>query len=303
MRKSSMIVALVAITALPGVSQAQYNQPTGGGPLSSIFSCAAGGNRQATGAVIGGLLGGAVGNQVADNERGLGTVLGAAVGAAAGSYIGCRMQVGDQQRAQSAAQLALDQGQNQSWTNPQTGAQGQIRMVSTQPYQGQGGYNQGGYNNQGNYNQGGYNNQPQQPRPINMNGLRFASGVEPLRSYVSDGDRYSAGSTVNLRALPSARARVIGSLRSGENVEALARVEGTDWILAGRNGQAIGYVDDMALRRQVAQNNNLNNNNNNNNPYRICRTFDQTFTSRGGQPETQRYTACQTASGEWIVQG
>ena len=121
MRPSNFTAALLAVTlALPASA---YAQPTmrQGNPLSSIFGCDAGGNKQTGGAVIGGLVGGVLGNNLAKNERGLGTVLGAAAGAAAGSYVGCRMQRSDQQKAQIAAQNALDRGGSQSWSNPQTG--------------------------------------------------------------------------------------------------------------------------------------------------------------------------------------
>ena len=78
MRPSNFTAALLAVTlALPASA---YSQPTmrQGNPLSSIFGCDAGGNKQTGGAVIGGLVGGVLGNNLAKNERGLGTVLGAA---------------------------------------------------------------------------------------------------------------------------------------------------------------------------------------------------------------------------------
>lgn len=264
-------LALAASFAAPVVASAQqaYGQPAGN-PLSSIFSCQAGGDRQAGAAAIGALLGGIVGNKVADNERALGTALGAAIGAAAGSYIGCRMQVSDQQRAQAAAQLALDRGQTQTWTNPQTGASGRVQVVSTQPYA--------------------------QPQAVpSLAGLRFASGVEPQAGYQGAGGRYTAANRVDLRAGPVSTARVVGQVQAGQSIEALARVTGAPgWLLAGRDGVAVGYVKEAALRPVGA------------NGYAaapLCRTFEQSFTAPGGQPETQRYTACQNAGGEWVVLG
>jgi hypothetical protein len=35
---------------------------------------------------------------------------------------------------------------------------------------------------------------------------------------------------------------VVGELMRGQRVEALAKVQGYEWILVGRNGQGIGYV-------------------------------------------------------------
>ena len=129
MRPSPAIAALSALAVcLPLAAPAAAQ---GGNPLSALFSCSSPGGKQQGGAVIGGIVGGVLGNQVAKNERGLGTLLGAAVGAAAGSYIGCRMQRSDQLRAQQAAQSALDRNRNGSWTNPETGASGDVRLVST----------------------------------------------------------------------------------------------------------------------------------------------------------------------------
>jgi len=261
MRTTPFTAALLAVTlALPVSASAQ---PTlrQGSPLSSIFGCDAGGNKQAGGAVIGGLVGGLVGNNIAKNERGLGTVLGAAAGAAAGSYIGCRMQRSDQQKAQLAAQNALDRGGYQTWTNPETGASGDVRVVQ--------GDNGG---------------------PVSMSGLRFAPGVEPASSYSSAGGRYQPRSTVNLRGGPSTSSPVVGKLRAGESIEALARVSQGGWLLAGRDGQAIGYVSESVVRPAGGQAGG-------------CRTFDQTIRTRDGAPETQRYTACKGANGEWVVQG
>lgn len=268
MRPSTITAALLAATlALPVSAQAQ---PTlrQGSPLSSIFGCDAGGNKQAGGAAIGGVLGGVLGNNLAKNERGLGTVLGAAAGAAAGSYIGCRMQRSDQQKAQYATQNALDRGGYQTWNNPETGASGDVRVVN---------------NNNSSY--GG---------PVSMSGMRFAPGVEPASSYASAGGSYRSSNTVNLRGGPSTSAPVVGKLRPGENIEALARVTGGNWLLAGRNGTAIGYVAESVVRPVSGSYAGGNSN---------CRTFDQTIRTQGGSPETQRYTACKGSNGEWVVQG
>ncbi len=255
-------VALVAVSlALPAAASAQ----TRGGPLSSIFGCDAGGNKQAGGAVIGGLLGGVVGSNVAKNERTLGTVLGAAAGAAAGSYIGCRMQRSDQQKAQAATQYALDRGGSQSWSNPETGASGDVRVVSTS-------------------NGGG-------GQPVSLNGLRFAPGVEPARGYESASGRFTAPGKVNIRATPSTSGSVVGRLNPGQSFDALARVQGSNWLLAGQNGQAVGYVSETVVRPSGGQASNS-----------VCRTFDQTIRTQSGAPQTERYTACKGADGQWVVQ-
>ena len=271
MRPSNFTAALLAATLALPVSA--YAQPTmrQGNPLSSIFGCDAGGNKQTGGAVIGGLVGGVLGNNLAKNERGLGTVLGAAAGAAAGSYVGCRMQRSDQQKAQFAAQNALDRGGSQSWSNPQTGASGDVRVVSTST------------------------GQSSDSPPVSMSGMRFAAGVEPVSNYAAAGGRYKSANTVNLRGGPSTSAPVVGKLRPGETIDAVARVSGGDWILAGRDGVAIGYVAQSVVRPVSTGQTYASG-------AETCRTFDQTIRTQGGAPETQRYTACKSGNGEWVVQ-
>ena len=297
------LIAATAAFAAVVPAHAQYAQPSGN-PLSSIFSCNTPGNRQGTGAVVGALVGGLAGNQIADNDRRSGTVIGALVGAAAGSMIGCKMQTQDQQRAQYVTQQALASGASQSWSNPQTGASGRVDIVNTYNY---GGGYQGGY--QGN---NGYNSRP------TINTVRYAQGVEQPREFQPSEGVYSANGNVAIRSGPSKRARQVGSLRNGETFDGLVRVEGTDWVLAGRDGLAVGYVSETNTRfmgESYAQNNNSGYDNGGYNnaggnqyqPYdarrgQMCRVFDQTFTFNSGQTQTQRYTACQTSSGEWVVQ-
>ena len=310
MNKSfATLLAATAAFAVVVPAQAQYGQPSGN-PLSSIFACNNPGNRQGTGAVVGALVGGLAGNQIADNDRRSGTVIGALVGAAAGSMIGCKMQTQDQQRAQSVTQQALASGASQSWSNPQTGASGRVDIVNTFNYGGQQTY-QGGYQGNNGYNQA-YNARP------TVNTVRYAQDVERPREFQPSEGVYAATGNVVIRSGPSKRARQLGSLRNGETFDGLVRVEGTDWVLAMRDGQAVGYVSETNTRfmgDSYAQSNPGYNNNNYNNggynnayqPYdprrgQMCRVFDQTFTYNSGQSETQRYTACQTSAGEWVVQ-
>lgn len=286
-----LLAAGLAVSSLAAPAFAQYGQPAYGqpaypapqtqqqaqpatGPLASIFSCQAGGNRQSTGALLGALAGGAIGNRVADNERTLGTVLGAALGAAAGSYIGCRMQVSDQQRAQASAQLALEQGRSQYWTEQQTGASGRTDIVETY-----------------------YLPAPPAPR-LSIETVAFRPGIERPREYQPSEGVYTATAAAVIRSGPSVRAQQIGALRAGERIEALVRVEGSPWVLAVRDGAAVGYVSETNLRLQspqLAQSQQAQNG-------PLCRVFDQTFQPRAGQPEVQRYRACRDAQGQWVIQ-
>jgi len=141
MRKSTSFKAALAATVLSACITmagsasaqqwpAQIPQPAQTAGSWGFLSCAAPGQRQEMGAAIGAVAGGVIGNRVGgeDNQL-LGTAVGAAVGGLAGSWIGCRLQTGDQRRAQEAAQRALAENNTQTWSNSSTGASGQVRVV------------------------------------------------------------------------------------------------------------------------------------------------------------------------------
>jgi uncharacterized protein YgiM (DUF1202 family) len=56
------------------------------------------------------------------------------------------------------------------------------------------------------------------------------------------GETYVATRSVNLRAAPTTGSGRVGALREGERFQALANVDGTDWILVGQGGIGVGYV-------------------------------------------------------------
>ena len=284
MKKLITLLAAASLLAT-GTAQAQQgrNRQPSGNPLSSIFACQNPNNRQGTGAVVGGVVGGVVGNQLAGDDRKdrtIGTVLGAAIGAAAGSDVGCRMGSGDQSRAQTATQTALNTGKPQTWRNERSGATGRIDIVDS--------YNYGADNNAG-------------PSRVTLESVRWTQGVERPREYQPDGASYRVIGAPVLRAGPSAKTRQLGALRDGERVDGVVRIEGTDWLLAARDGPAIGYVAGASLQ-ETRDARPRGRPRYDPNAGQTCRVFDQTFTPRGGQPENQRFTACQTAQGEWVIQ-
>lgn len=271
---------------------AQTSAGVGASPLSSIFSCGASGNKQVGGAALGGVLGGVLGSQVSKNERGLGAVIGAAAGAALGSYIGCRMQTSDQQRAYAATQSALQYGRNETWTNPQTGASGSIAVVDSYGQQGSSGYAQSS-----SYAQSG--------QAISLAGLRVASNVQlQTQLETPPANRYTARSTANLRAGPSTSTAIVGQLRSGDQVDGLARVRGQSWLLVGRNGTGIGYVSESVVTpigaaTQTYASGGAYTQTASSQP--LCRVIEQTINTQGAQPVVERYRACQGSDGQWNV--
>src|SRR6185312_6126949 len=110
------------------------------------------------------------------------------------------------ERAEAAARQSLESGGQQAWSNPETGASGSV--IST-PISNGGG--------------------------PDLNGLRLAPGVELASGYESAPTSYQAGSTLNLRARPSTRARVVGKLQGGEVVNVIGRVSGSAWVLVARS--------------------------------------------------------------------
>jgi len=255
MRAVLALSAALVVTSAPPTAHAQSS------PLSSIFGCQASGGKQEAGAAIGAVLGGVLGNQVAKNERGLGTVVGAALGAAAGSWIGCKMQSTDQARAQAAMKAALNDGQTQVWSNPQTGASGRVDVVSSS-----------------------------YGPPVAGASLYFAPGVQALATFETLPGQYLVNSTANLRGAPTTGSAVVGKLSAGETFDSMGRVPNQPWILVGRYGQAIGYVYEPLVRSagttQVAAS---------------CRVVDQTINAPGYGASTERYNACKDASGQWQV--
>jgi hypothetical protein len=75
----------------------------------------------------------------------------------------------------------------------------------------------------------------------------LARGVVPA-SYDEAGDRLVATRTVSLRASPDRHSHAVGQLRRGERFDDMAQVRGTNWILVGRDGVGVGYVQDTFTR-------------------------------------------------------
>ncbi len=62
------------------------------------------------------------------------------------------------------------------------------------------------------------------------------------------GSPYRATGIANIRSGPGTKHDVIGRLKKGETLTALARVKGVKWLMVGREGKAIGYVYAPLLR-------------------------------------------------------
>ena len=220
--------ALAGAFVLAGPAQAQVGanddyrstNSNNGGFLGGILGCSADGSSQGVGAAIGGVAGAFLGNRIAGRgSRTLGTLLGGALGAAAGSAVGCKLQKNDRDKAERAAQQALETGQSQSWTNAETGAAGRVDVASGAA--------------------GG----------ASLGDLRFAPGVEPANGYSRIADSYTTTANVNLRSAPGTNAPVRAKLPSGQRVWVPAQVRGQPWMLIAEDGVGQGYVSSSFLRR------------------------------------------------------
>jgi surface antigen len=203
----TLAVAASTLTAGLALPQAASAKPLGG-----LFSCDAGGGKQEVGGVLGAGAGALLGSQISKNERGLGAVVGAAAGAVIGSKIGCAMQSTDKARAESATKKALDKGVSQTWSNPETGASGQVTVLSSD-----------------------------YGPPVDGRAFRYAPGVRQLASYSPLDGQYATTTRLMLRASASKKGAVLGRLETGERFDALGTAPG-GWVLAGRDGYAIGYL-------------------------------------------------------------
>lgn len=67
------------------------------------------------------------------------------------------------------------------------------------------------------------------------------------------GRSYRAKGRINVRKGPGTTHEIVGKLKKGESVTAMARVSGLKWILIGRTGRAFGYVYAPLLRPRTGK--------------------------------------------------
>jgi surface antigen len=274
----SLIASTVAAQTSPAQTspaQSAASAPATSQPafLPGVFGCTASGGKQEVAAVIGGVIGGYAGSRISRDNRTLGTVLGAALGAGAGAWLGCQMQKSDLEKAQAAAEKAIAEGRNQTWTNAETGSSGSVTVTSAAA-----------------------------PVAPALAGVRFASGVTPEPAFAAQsGGSYVATGAANLRGGASTASPVIGRLTRGQDVEVAALVAGKPWALVRQGDVATGYVATSLLRArpapartQTAAANapaGLDANG--------CRMVTEQVTLRDSGTTTTQYKACRMADGAW----
>jgi len=223
----NFVAAAFAASLFAGAAPAAQAQG-----LGSIFNCNRPGSAQTPGAVIGGVLGGLAGVGVARNDT-LGGLLGAAVGAAAGSWIGCNLVGQDQVSLEQATLQALNEGRNTTWNNASTGASARINVyadttpTASSPYA------------------------PRYGQPLARTQVPLATRVNAAAGFETVAPRYTALGQTYIRLSPDYSASTNGFLNRGEEFQALAKVQNSDWILVGRNGMGVGYVPASSVQASV----------------------------------------------------
>lgn len=112
-------------------------------------------------------------------------------------------------------------GQDQSWTNPETGASGSVDV-------------------------------DQDLVRAGLGDLKMGRGVEPASGYSAVNAAYVATTNANVRAAPSTSAAVLTRLATGQRVWVPAQVSGQNWYLISDGGVAQGYVSAPLMKRAIA---------------------------------------------------
>ena len=79
---------------------------------------------------------------------------------------------------------------------------------------------------------------------IPTDSLKIAAGVtKAMEGYETTGAKYIVANPTNIFSDHFYyNTKVMGELKRGEPVQALAKVKAYDWVLVGKNGTGIGYV-------------------------------------------------------------
>ena len=236
-------------------------------------------NSQLFGRLLGAGVGALLGSQVGGGKGKLAAVaVGALAGAWLGGEIAGRLTQSDQQGIAQTTNTALDTGQTQTWTNPDTGVQTTVavkdRTVERAPLQSEG----------------------LEPRPWE---------TPPL---VYENAWYRATRDSNVRSGPGTQYAVMDTLRRGQQVAVVGRVQGQDWFMVADGGLGSGYVHGSLLERERAQpggGNALQAQARSAAPRvageRTCSIINQRVTLPDGTAEDRDMRACQRPDGTWEV--
>ena len=197
-------------------------------------------------------------------------------GAFTGSRVGSRLSGSDR----AAVELALWQSLQakgtrlRTWKNPETGSAGHARASGA-----------------------------------SLRDVDYKAGTElvaPLgldaeHILVPDSGRYSTSTNSNVRLGPSTEHRVAKTLKEGTLVDAVARVQGRDWVLVASDDRALGYVYAPLLTRAEGDTLGLALAGGSARQPRLCRRFEMALRLGDGTEDRWGGTACRSGSDAWKV--
>jgi surface antigen len=268
-RRLSILLLSAALAGLPAAAQAQGNSGKQGEGNSKLFG-------HLLGAGVGALLGSQIGG-------GKGKIAAVAVGALAGAWLGGeiagRLTRSDQEGIAQTTGTALETGEPQTWTNPDTGVQTRVSVKD----------------------------HTVERAPIRSEGLRSRPWETPPLSY--ENAWYRASSDSNVRSGPGTDYSIMGSLRRGERVAVVGRVRDANWYMVADGGLGEGFVHGSLLQREgsraagagalqaqarsaaVARPGDE----------RACSIVSQQITLPDGTSEARDMRACKRADGTWEI--
>lgn len=256
---------VVSVTVPTAVTQAQQQ----GNLMDSISEYM---TKENVGKAVGGILGGVLGSQIGHGSgKTAATIVGALAGYMIGGEVGSRMQESDRDGLAVSTATAIQTGQPQTWSNPDTGVRTEVRV--------------------------------EEARPMMDTGSSRMPALEMINQY------YVAKGDSHVRAGPGTNYPIVGLLLATETVPVVGRVIGEDWYMVSQGGRGHGYVyapllvradrqpaDSNAIRAdagsdlggaQLAQ--------------PECTLVTQKVTMPDGRSVSEQFRACQTADGSWEV--
>jgi uncharacterized protein YgiM (DUF1202 family) len=178
-----------------------------------LSACESMGNKEGWGTTIGAGLGGVIGSQFGHGSgRLVATGLGVAIGGFVGNRIGAYLDEQDKQRMTASMQAAAVTGQSQSWSNPRSGASGSVTVTGQRTSSGE----------------------------VNVPVLKDRVQEVPPLDLI--GATYKATGTANVRGGPGSDYKTTGSLKAGQAVNVIGKVQGADWYLISEGEAASGFV-------------------------------------------------------------
>lgn len=273
MRRTAITLALCAALAAPA-AHAQEREDRERPPSAS-----SGGNSELFGRLLGAGVGALLGSQVGGGKGKLAAV---AVGALAGAWIGGevanRLTQSDQQGIARTTSTALETGQPQAWTNPDTGVRTTVAVKDSTV----------------------------ERAPVRSDGLKPRPWETPPLEYVNAW--YVARDTSNVRGGPGTEYAVMDTMRRGERVAVVGRVKGGDWYMVADGGLGAGYVHASLLERvaeQPAGESPLyaqaRGTRGAPGPERACSVINQEIVLPDGTTESRDIRACRQPDGTWVA--